>query len=94
MNNKGIQKEIRRYTKIKKHLRKGDEKYNEVRDKIKDLREKHKEIERSNPEKDIIIAEIIKLTESFFVEIMDYKNFTIEQLKFHLGKLKEKRGKK
>ena len=91
MNTNEIKSELRRFKKVKKHLRRGEEKYKEVKNKIKELNDKLEKTNQSNPEKDKLIIEIENLTESFFRGIIDYKQYTIKQLEFHLNKLKERK---
>lgn len=86
-----IKQELRRLNKVKKDLRKGTDQYKEVKNKIKELQSKLEQKEEPIIEERIkLIAEIENLTESFFKGIITYKQFSIEQLKFHLNKLKEK----
>ena len=89
-NLKDIKKEIRRLKKIKLQCRAGTKERITLHRQIQELKSQLAERKVGNDGKEAIIKEIKSLEPSYLksVEIDLYK-FTVEQLQFHLKKLKE-----
>jgi uncharacterized radical SAM superfamily protein len=92
MNSKDILKEIKQLKKLKKKLKVGSKERKDIHLKIKSLKEQVNTIQISNTGKDKLIKEIKTLTKDYLHNIIDYTNYTEEQLLHHLNKLKDKRG--
>ena len=94
MDIKEIRKEIKRLKKLKKDLRSGSKERIEIFRKIKVFKKELADIFKPQPDKDIIIAEILKLERerklfpTFEVLGINLGKYTVEQLKIHLKKLK------
>jgi uncharacterized protein with von Willebrand factor type A (vWA) domain len=96
-NNKDIKKEIRALKKLKLQCRPGTAERLDLEHKIKALKKQRAEITAVEPGKDKVIAEILKIEaeqniKPRFEDIgIDLHKFTIEQLEYHLKRIKEKR---
>ena len=60
--------------------------------KIKDLKRQLKELNTPEPEKEKLIAEILKLEPNFPKDLVDLRKYTNEQLQKHIDIVKRKRG--
>jgi len=85
---KESKKEIRRLRKLKLQCRPGSAERLELEHKIKDLKKQLAEI-IPEPEKDIIIAEILKLDTLMAKIDIDLKKHSISDLQKYLNKLKK-----
>ena len=93
MDIKEIKQEIRQLKKLKLQCQPGSKERLNLGHKIKDLKKKLVEITISDPAKDKIISEILKveaeqkITPRFADIGIDLHKYTLEQLKYHLNKI-------
>ena len=90
MNPKEIKQEIRQLRRLKLKCKPGIEERLELEHKIKALKKQLVELTKPEPEKDPIIAEILKYKELSIFDKEYYQKFSVEQLTKHLENLKEK----
>lgn len=99
MTTQEIKSEIRRLKKFKKDLRAGTNERLTIGRQIKDLKDKLIENNKLDPDKDLIIKEILefekkyKLIPTFETLGIDLRKHTLKNLTIHLTKLKEKENK-
>ena len=92
MNEKDLKKEIRKLRKLKLQCKVGCRERILLHRQIRELKRELNNLNKIEPEKEIIINEILK-KETSFKEIFDkiyYNKFNIEELKKHLERLNNK----
>ena len=87
---KDIKRQIRMLRKIKKDTHKGSEDRHDLCRKIRDLRKQLLPIiqEANNPEKNLLIEQIVKIRPEYKVLDMNLNKYTTEQLTKHLEYIK------
>jgi hypothetical protein len=84
-----LKREIRKYKKAKKDLRVGSFERKEINKKLKILKKQYVECAVPDEGKQKLIDELIVLYSRYRKPILvDFRNFTTEQLAVHLAKLK------
>ena len=91
MNINEIKLEIKRLKKLKKELRAGTKARIVIYRQIKDLEKKLIDYNKPNDEKDKLIEEIKAIDNTFERLDIDLKKYTIEQLQFHLKRIKNEK---
>lgn len=86
-NEKDIKKEIRALKKLKLQCKSGSKERIDLYRKIKELKNKLIDQNKPEPEKDKIIAEILKLDRVMASIDIDLKKHSIEDLQKYLNKL-------
>lgn len=88
-NTKDIKKEIRRLKKVKLQCRAGSKERITLHRQIQELKSQLTQKKIGNDDKDSIIKEIRNLDAPYYRDVdIDFYKFTVEQLQFHLNKLK------
>lgn len=88
---KFLKKQIRELKKLKLSMRAGTQERIETHRKIKELKSKLLEPDIIDPDKEPIIAEILKLRPEYIKENFNLNKFSISELTIHLNKLKSKK---
>jgi hypothetical protein len=97
MENKEIQKDIKKLKKLKKQLRVGTKERLKINQEIRNLKIKLVDYTILEPLKEPIIADILRIeaerktTPTFEQLGINLQGYTLEQLKTHLKKLTQKR---
>jgi uncharacterized protein with von Willebrand factor type A (vWA) domain len=86
---KEIKKEIRALRKLKLACQPGSDERLDLEHKIKDLKKQLVEVIRPEPEKDNLIAEILKVDILLGKLDIDLKKFSIKELQKHLDRIKQ-----
>jgi len=91
-NNKDIKQQINRLKRIKKQCRSGSIERLDLHHQIKELKEKLITLSNNiTPEKRELIEVIIKynsINRPYMKDLVDYEQFTIDELKHHIEKIK------
>ena len=86
-----IKKEIKRLKRLKLQCRAGTKERVDLHRQIKELKNKIVDTSKPEPEKELLIQEILKLKPSYITaQNIDYKKFSVKQLNFHLKKITQK----
>ena len=91
MTPKDIKAEIKRYRRLKLKCRASSSERLDLEHKIKDFKRQLAELTKIDPEKEKIIAEILKYGGLSIFDKEYYSKFSISDLKKHLENLKEKK---
>jgi hypothetical protein len=87
---KEIKQEIKRLRKLKLQCRPGSRERIDLEHSIKALKKQLAEISIPNPGKDKLIAEILKIEPNFPKDLVNLAKFTLEQLRLHIDRVKNK----
>ena len=84
-----LKRRIRKFRKVKKSLRVGSKERNDVNKILKELKKEYKEKLVPTGEKQEVIEELTSLYKRANREVVvDFRNYTIDELRFHLNKVK------
>lgn len=86
MSEREIRRKIRELKELKKNLRPKTEERRNINKGIRQLNKELNQFHNIAPEK----VELIKQINKIYYHYNDLKKFTIEQLQYHLDKIKEK----
>ena len=89
MNKQELKKEIKTLNKLKNQMRPSSDERLGLVHKIKDLKKQLNELNIPEPEKDIIITEILKLDKTMRSIDIDLRKHSIGDLQKYLNKLKK-----
>ena len=93
-NPKELKKEIRALRKLKLQCRAGTPERIELEHRIKALKKQRTDLTTPEPEKDKLIAEILKVDILLGKLDIDLKKFTVKELQKHLDLITKKQGHK
>jgi len=90
MNILDIKLSIKRLKKLKKDLRPNSKERIEIFRQIKALKKQLANITIPDPAKEKLIAEILRLEPNFPKDLVNLAKFTLEQLRLHIDRVKNK----
>ena len=89
MNLQELKKRIRKLRKIKKDLRVGSQDRKDMNKTLRELKQEYQEKSVPTGEKDEVIIELERVYKTKGKPIViDFRDFTLDELKFHLDRVK------